>query len=161
MRVTTDDALKRVDARWLGVPGFTFPWRAARYTAYAVGVPIGVVVLGLANKIAGTGFWPIVYGLAITIVLTTYLMRLVDDERPAGSLPRLLYGEISAPRRSRHDTPTAIIWDLTAIAFYRNTSGPLAPLIPSAAGDDTSAARAARTTRSLPPKKAHDAAATT
>jgi hypothetical protein len=44
MHVSTDDALRRVDARWLGVPGFTFPWRPTRYAAYGVGVPIAIVV---------------------------------------------------------------------------------------------------------------------
>ena len=92
MHVSTDDALRRVDARWLGVPGFTFPWRPTRYAAYGVGVPIAIVVIFAVTRLFGSGFWPLVYGLCIAIVLTTYLMRLVDDERPASTLPPLIWG---------------------------------------------------------------------
>ena len=63
MHVSTDDALRRVDARWLGVPGFTFPWRPTRYAAYGVGVPIAIAVIFAVTRLFGSGFWPLVYGL--------------------------------------------------------------------------------------------------
>ena len=98
MRVSTDDALRRVDARWLGVPGWTFPWRPTRYSAYGIGAPIAIAVIFTATRLFGSGLWTIVYGLTIAIAVTTYTMRLVDDERPASTLPALVWGELGAPR---------------------------------------------------------------
>ena len=118
MHVSTDDALRRVDARWLGVPGFTFPWRPTRYAAYGVGVPIAIVVIFAVTRLFGSGFWPLVYGLCIAIVLTTYLMRLVDDERPASTLPPLIWGELGAPRGSRHNRARHEIISLTWIPVF-------------------------------------------
>ena len=118
MHVSTDDALRRVDARWLGVPGFTFPWRPTRYAAYGVGVPIAIVVIFAVTRLFGSGFWPLVYGLCIAIVLTTYLMRLVDDERPASTLPVLVWGELGAPRGSRHHRARHEIISLTSIPVF-------------------------------------------
>ena len=63
MRVSTDDALRRVDARWLGVPGWTFPWRPTRYSAYGIGAPIAIAVIFTATRLFGSGLWTIVYGL--------------------------------------------------------------------------------------------------
>src|SRR6478735_7229020 len=97
MRVWTDDALRRVDARWLGVPGWTFPWRPTRYSAYGIGAPIAVVVIAAATRLFGPGLWTVVYGLTIAIAMTTYTMRLVDDERPAGTLPALVWANWEHP----------------------------------------------------------------
>lgn len=60
MRVTTDDALRRVDARWLGVPGWTFPWRPIRYGAYGVGIPIALLLILAGTRLFGAGFWKLV-----------------------------------------------------------------------------------------------------
>src|SRR5664279_4977211 len=118
MHVSTDEALRRVDARWLGVPGFTFPWRPTRYAAYGVGVPIAVVVIFAATRLFGSGFWTVVYGLCIAIALTTYLMRAVDDERPAGALPPLVWGELGAPRDSPHNRARRAVISLGSIPVF-------------------------------------------
>ena len=132
MRITTDDALCRVDARWLGVPGWTFPWHPTRYAAYAVGIPIVITVTYLSVHIFGAGVWSFVYGLGIAIVLTGRLMRLVDDEQPASALPPLLWSELGAPRRGEFDSSRSGRWDLSAIAIFSvNAEGKLQPLIPT------------------------------
>jgi hypothetical protein len=118
MRICTDDALRRVDARWLGVPGWTFPWRPTRYSAYGIGAPIAVVVIAAATRLFGPGLWTVVYGLTIAIAVTTYTMRLVDDERPAGTLPALVWGELGAPRDSRHNRPRHGVLTLAAIPIF-------------------------------------------
>jgi hypothetical protein len=118
MRVTTDDALRRVDARWLGVPGWTFPWRPTRYSAYGIGAPIAIVVIFTATRLFGSGLWTIVYGLTIAIALTTYTMRLVDDERPASTLPALVWGELGAPRDSRHHRSRRGVLSLASIPVF-------------------------------------------
>lgn len=102
MRVTTDDDLRRVDSRWLGVPGWTFPWRPTRYIAYVVGAPIVVVAVLLSTRLFGTSLWPLVYGAAAGIAITTYLMRLVDDERPVSDIAPLIWAELGTPRTGRH-----------------------------------------------------------
>ena len=118
MRVWTDDALRRVDARWLGVPGWTFPWRPTRYSAYGIGAPVAIVVIAAATRLFGSGLWTIVYGLTIAIAVTTYTMRLVDDERPASTLPPLVWGELGAPRDSRHNRSHQGVLSLAAIPIF-------------------------------------------
>ena len=118
MRVWTDDALRRVDARWLGVPGWTFPWRPTRYSAYGIGAPIAIVVIATATRLFGSGLWTIVYGLTIAIAVTTYTMRLVDDERPASTLPSLVWGELGAPRDSRYNRSHHGVLSLSAIPIF-------------------------------------------
>jgi hypothetical protein len=118
MRVWTDDALRRVDARWLGVPGWTFPWRPTRYSAYGIGAPIAIAVIFTATRLFGSGLWTVVYGLTIAIALTTYTMRLVDDERPASTLPALVWGELGAPRDSRHSRSRRGVLALASIPIF-------------------------------------------
>lgn len=118
MRVTTDDALRRVDARWLGIPGWTFPWRPTRYAAYGVGTPVALLSVLLFTRIFGGGLWSIIYGLVCGIAATTYLMRTVDDERPAGTLLPLVWGELGAPRDSPHNKAQQGIWSLQAIPVF-------------------------------------------
>ena len=98
MRITTDDVLRRIDSRWLGPPGITFPWVATRYVAYGVGAPLVVVCVLLANRVFGESFWTIVYAASIGVLITTRVMRCVDDERPASGYPAMLWAEISAAR---------------------------------------------------------------
>jgi len=118
MRVWTDDALRRVDARWLGVPGWTFPWRPTRYSAYGIGAPVAIVVIFTATRLFGSGLWTVVYGLTIAIAVTTYTMRLVDDERPASTLPSLVWGELGAPRDSRYNRSHHGVLSLAAIPIF-------------------------------------------
>src|SRR6478736_337103 len=118
MRLTTDDALRRVDARWLGVPGWTFPWRPTRYSAYGIGTPIAIAVIAAATRLFGSGLWTIVYGLTIAIAVTTYTMRLVDDERPASTLPALIWAELGAPRDSRHNRSQRGVLSLASISIF-------------------------------------------
>jgi len=118
MRVWTDDALRRVDARWLGVPGWTFPWRPTRYSAYGIGAPVAIVVIAAATRLFGSGLWTVVYGLTIAIAVTTYTMRLVDDERPASTLPSLIWAELGAPRDSRHNRSQRGVLSLASIPIF-------------------------------------------
>ena len=99
MWITTDDQLRQVDAHWLGVPGLTFPWRPTRYLAYAVGAPIAVLCAYIGITLFGASTWPILYSLAAAIVITSRLMRLVDDERPVKAIPVQVWAELGAPRR--------------------------------------------------------------
>lgn len=124
MRVSNDDLLRRVDARWLGMPGVTFPWRPTRYVAYAVGVPITVAVVYLASRVFGGGFWTLVYSVTVAVAITTHLMRVVDDERPANSLPALLWGELGAPRSSRHSRAHRGVWRLSVPIFITDAAAP-------------------------------------
>jgi hypothetical protein len=83
MRITTDDVLRRIDSRRLGPPGFTFPWPATRYIAYGIGAPVVVVCVLVATRVFGDGFWTIVYAASIGVLITSRVMRHIDDERPA------------------------------------------------------------------------------
>jgi hypothetical protein len=81
-------------------------------------VPIAIVVIFAVTRLFGSGFWSLVYGLCLAIMLTTYLMCLVDDERPASTLPLLVWGELGAPRGSRHNRARHSIIKLTPIPVF-------------------------------------------
>ena len=102
----------------MGVPGWTFPWRPTRYSAYGIGAPIAIVVIATATRLFGSGLWTIVYGLTIAIAVTTYTMRLVDDERPASTLPSLIWAELGAPRDSRHNRSQRGVLSLASIPIF-------------------------------------------
>lgn len=119
MRITNDDALRRVDGRWLGVPGFTFPWNPTRYNAYGIGIPVFVVLIWFATRFVDIGFWPITYVLVITVYVTSKLMVFVDEERPAKTAFAMLWAELGAPRKSRHHSVAySTSWNLAAVPIF-------------------------------------------
>lgn len=119
MKITNDDSLRRVDSRWLGVPGWTFPWNPTRYNAYGIGIPVFVVLMWLVTRFVDTGFWPITYVLVATIYLTSRIMDSVDEERPAASAFAMLWAELGAPRTSRHhDVTQSSTWNLAAVPIF-------------------------------------------
>ena len=131
MRIATDDGLGRVDARWLGVPGWTFPWNPTRYTAYAVGGPMVIAFVYLSVHLFGAGTWSIVYAFVTAIIVTTRMMRLVDEERPAKTLFQVAWAELGAPRGSKHQRPHRTVWAPSKIAFFVvGPAGVLQPLLP-------------------------------
>lgn len=103
MRVRTDDELRRVDARWLGPPRVSFPWPATRYVAYGVGFVVFLLVGWLFARFAEVTFWTMLYTLLITIGVTGWICKRIDDERPLSTLPAVVWAELGTPRRSSYD----------------------------------------------------------
>ena len=103
MRIRTDDELRRVDARWLGPPRVSFPWPATRYVAYGVGFVVFLLVGWLFARFAEVTFWTMLYTLLITIGVTGWICKRIDDERPLSTLPAVLWAELGTPRRSAYD----------------------------------------------------------
>jgi hypothetical protein len=126
MRIRTDDELRRVDARWLGPPRVSFPWPATRYVAYGVGFVIFLLVGWLFARFVEVSFWTMVYTLMITIGITGWVCKRIDDERPLSALPAVLWAELGTPRRSPQDEPavSTVSWvGLTfVLADARNAS---------------------------------------
>src|SRR6478752_4876795 len=94
MRIRTDDELRRVDARWLGPPRVSFPWPATRYVAYGVGFVVFLLVGWLFARFAEVTFWTMLYTLLITIGVTGWICKRIDDERPLSTLPAVLWAEL-------------------------------------------------------------------
>ncbi len=122
MRIYTDDDLRRVDSRFLGLPGFTFFWNPTRYAAYGFGALVFLAVAFVFATLAGWGVWTVIYSVAATVVITSTVMRRVDSERPLAAWAPLVWGEIGAPRGSRHAAPRTCRTDLAAVAVF--TPGP-------------------------------------
>ncbi len=98
MLVRTDDEVYRVDSVWLGPPRATFPWRA-RYVSYGLGLLVMIVVMFAQRRIGiGLDFFSIAWALIITIVLTRFVGKRIDDERPLGQVVRLFRHELTGPR---------------------------------------------------------------
>lgn len=98
MLVRTDDEVYRVDAVWLGPPRATFPWRV-RYVSYGVGLLVMVTIMFAQRRIGiGLDFFSVAWALLITVLVTRFLGRRIDDERPLGQVLRLFRHELTGPR---------------------------------------------------------------
>ena len=125
MRIRTDDELRRVDARWLGPPRVSFPWPATRYVAYGVGFVVFLLVGWLFARFAEVTFWTMLYTLLITIAVTGWICRRIDDERPLSTLPAVLWAELGTPRHSEHDQAHATTVGWVGLTFVlTEASGP-------------------------------------
>ena len=98
MRIRTDDEVYRVDAVWLGPPKATFPWRA-RYVAWAVGIPVFLVVLAIERQLGmGFGFFSTAWAFVITILVTRLITAKISHERPLGAVFGMWLQELRTPR---------------------------------------------------------------
>ncbi|MFC5996006.1 hypothetical protein ACFQE5_17510 [Pseudonocardia hispaniensis] len=98
MLVRTDDEVYRVDAVWLGPPRATFPWRA-RYVSYGLGLFVMVFVMFVQRRVGiGLDFFSVAWALIATIVITRFLGKRINYERPLGQIITLFRHEITAPR---------------------------------------------------------------
>ena len=97
--VRTDDEVYRVDSVWLGPPRATFPWRA-RYVSYGLGLLVMIVVMFLQRRIGiGLDFFSVAWALIITTLITRFLGKRIDYERPLGQVVALFRHELTGPRR--------------------------------------------------------------
>lgn len=108
MRIRTDDEVYRVDAVWLGPPKATFPWRA-RYVAWAVGIPVFLVVLTIERQIGlGFGFFSTAWAFIATIVITRLITAKISHERPLGAVLTMWVRELNTPRERSTGTGGAV-----------------------------------------------------
>ena len=98
MLVRTDDEVYRVDSVWLGPPRATFPWRA-RYVSYSVGLVVMILVMFVQRRVGiGLDFFSVAWALVITVVVTRFLGKKIDYERPLGQVVELFRHEVRGPR---------------------------------------------------------------
>ena len=98
MLVRTDDDVYRVDSVWLGPPRATFPWRA-RYVSYGLGLMVMILVMFVQRRVGiGLDFFSIAWALVITIVITRFLGKKIDYERPLGQVVEMFRHEVRGPR---------------------------------------------------------------
>jgi hypothetical protein len=96
--VRTDDEVYRVDSVWLGPPRATFPWRA-RYVSYGLGLLVMIMVMFVQRRVGiGLDFFSIAWALIVTIVVTRFLGKRIDYERPLGQVIELFRQEVRGPR---------------------------------------------------------------
>ena len=99
MLVRTDDEVYRVDSVWLGPPRATFPWRA-RYVSYGVGLLVMIFAMFVQRRIGiGLDFFSVAWSLIITVLITRFLGKRIDYERPLGQVVALFRHELTGPRR--------------------------------------------------------------
>ena len=101
VHIRTDDDVYRVDAVWLGPPRATFPWRA-RYSAYGVGLLVMLVVMFVQRRLGiDLGFFSVAWALLITVAVTRFVSRRINDERPLLEWLTLFVHELRGPRARR------------------------------------------------------------
>jgi hypothetical protein len=95
MKLESDDVVFRFSPTWLGPKEFRLPFDA-RYLAYVVWLPTLMVILGIRFAISGPVFpgWEV----GFSILVTLYLLRYVDHDRPLRSLWRPLWADLTGPR---------------------------------------------------------------
>lgn len=104
MRLPVDDSIYNVNAVWLGPPNKTLPFRA-RYVAYAVGALVFVLLQIIERRLGiGLGFFTLAYSLLATVGLTRLILRVVDADRPLGSVLTGFAHEVGAPREQTKPT---------------------------------------------------------
>ncbi|WP_281689941.1 hypothetical protein [Pseudonocardia thermophila] len=104
MLVRTDDEVYRVDSVWLGPPRATFPWRA-RYVSYGVGLIVMILVMFVQRRLGiGLDFISVAWALLITIVVTRFIGKRIDYERPLSQVLTMFRHEVAGPRP--RTTPT-------------------------------------------------------
>jgi hypothetical protein len=97
--VRTDDEVYRVDAVWLGPPRATFPWRA-RYVSYGVGLVVMVAVMFLQRRVGiDLSFFSVAWALVVTVLLTKFIGKRINYDRPVEQVLALFSHEIKGPRR--------------------------------------------------------------
>ena len=176
VHIRTDDDVYRVDAVWLGPPRATFPWRA-RYSAYGVGLLVMLVVMFVQRRLGiDLGFFSVAWALLITVAVTRFVSRRINDERPLLEWLTLFVHELRGPRARdrviggalttghvtvRRDRPR-LTGAPTAIALPRGSDRServIAPQEPAEADDswgppprDDESPASARPTRPGPPR---------
>ena len=133
--VRTDDEVYRVDSVWLGPPRATFPWRA-RYVSYGVGLLVMIVVMFLQRRVGiGLDFFSVAWALVITIVITRFIGKRINYERPLGQVVELFRHEITGPRAAR---PSGVARSAPTTCGSVRSSGPASvrgPRLPAAGPD--------------------------
>ena len=98
MIIESDDEVYRVNAVWLGPPKATMPWHV-RYVAWGIGIVVFFVVLAAERALGiGVGIFSMAWALIITVVITRWLARRIDHERPLASVLALAFHELRTPR---------------------------------------------------------------
>ncbi|MDD7965634.1 hypothetical protein [Actinomycetospora lemnae] len=141
MHIRTDDEVYRVDAVWLGPPRATFPWRA-RYSAYGVGLIVMVVVMFVQRRLGiDLGFFSVAWALLITVAITRFVSRRINDERPLLEWLALFVHELRGPRVRRRPVGGALTTGHVAVRRDRPklTGAPTAIALPR--GSDRPAQR--------------------
>lgn len=91
----------RVDAVWLGPPRATFPWRA-RYVSYGVGLLVVLFIMFVQRRLGiGLDFFSVAWALVGTVVITRFLGKKIDYERPLGQVVSQFWAEVTGPRARR------------------------------------------------------------
>src|SRR5262249_7991883 len=95
-RRAADDDLFRVHSRYLGPPGFTFPF-SIPHRGIVPGVAAGLVTL-VVMSLLGVGIWRFAIAAAAAIAAGALADRYSTSERPVSSLPTIVRHETGAPR---------------------------------------------------------------
>ncbi|MFD6356721.1 hypothetical protein [Nocardia tengchongensis] len=107
--IETDDLLYRVDSRYLGPAGKTFPF-PIRYQAVGVGsavfIALLLIVRGLVHVPANFTMWSIL--LVATGAITSRITRITGADRPLSSVVRAAWNDLNAPRPPRPGQAVAI-----------------------------------------------------
>lgn len=97
-----DDEIQKVDSTYLGPPG-KYIGRISYRAAGLFGL-LTPTLLFVVDKIVGLGFWPVLWSVILSMMLSGWLSDNVTTNRPLTGTIRMASGEVLTPRRRAERT---------------------------------------------------------
>jgi hypothetical protein len=111
MRLENDDELSTVSSRFLGFPGYDWPFNV-RYVDIAVGFGLTILaftveaIYGLGLAFDLFGWYRFALTMGAVVFVTRWIGRHLTPETPFGSVVTTVTHEVRAPRQGRPVTVT-------------------------------------------------------
>lgn len=125
--IDNDDLLHRYDRHFLGPTGYTLPFRL-RYASIGLGAGLFCVVFFIARAVVHVplGFKSLAVMMAVTIVLTSKVTKVVNADRPIRSVIRAAWNDLNAPRPPKPGQTVVLrITSLSRVRVDTDSSAPI------------------------------------
>ncbi|MFF1946575.1 hypothetical protein ACFVWF_31070 [Rhodococcus qingshengii] len=125
--IDNDDLLHRYDRHFLGPTGYTLPFRL-RYASIGLGAGLFCVVFFIARAVVHVPleFKSLAVMMAITIVLTSKVTKVVNADRPIRSVIRAAWNDLNAPRPPKPGQTVVLrITSLSRVRVDTDSSAPI------------------------------------
>lgn len=125
--IDNDDLLHRYDRHFLGPTGYTLPFRL-RYASIGLGAGLFCVVFFIARAVVHVPleFKSLAVMMAVTIVLTSKVTKVVNADRPIRSVIRAAWNDLNAPRPPKPGQTVVLrITSLSRVRVDTDSSAPI------------------------------------
>lgn len=109
MRLPVDDPVMQIDPYWLGLPGWTFPFKV-RYGSVVTGFFVALALLLITSRLGvhSVEVYVTVLGFG-TYLITSGVMRFVTFDRKLRHIAVIFWHELNGPRPPRQVLATVAL----------------------------------------------------